>query len=74
MTKEQIILLTSGIVLFVILVLVIIFLVRKKPKRKRKNNIDQEFINQIVTFLGGKENIDNIDVVETKLKINVVNL
>ena len=74
MTKEQIILLTSGIVLFVILVLVIIFLVRKKPKRKRKNNIDQEFINQIVTFLGVKENIDNIDVVETKLKINVVNL
>lgn len=74
MTKEQIILLTSGIVLFVILVLVIIFLVRRKPKRKRKNNIDQEFIGQIVAFLGGKENIESIDVVETKLKISVVNL
>lgn len=77
MTKEEIALWTSIGILLIILLFVILFFVIKKVKgktKKKKSEINSEYIEEIVVKLGGKPNISNIDVVETKLKIAVNDL
>ncbi len=75
MTNEQLIIIISACILVVIISLgVVIALLKKKKKKVVTQNIDQEYINNIVTYLGGKDNIQDINVDQTKLKITVLNL
>lgn len=76
MTREQLIILIVVItaILFLILFGLIFFLLKKKKPKKSEIEIDQAYVESIVHHLGEKDNILEIIVDETKLKIKVKDL
>lgn len=71
-TKTLWIIIASIIVVLILIAVVVIVLVKKKSKPRIK--IDDEFINNLLGYLGGKENIDNVNVDNGRLKIAVKDL
>lgn len=61
-----------GILALVAIVLVVILIINKKPKSKIK--VDDEFINNIIEYYGGKDNIGAISVDNARLKVEVKDL
>ncbi len=71
--KDNIIWFALGLaILGIILCLISIKLVKRhKLHKKPKLKIDENYIIELISLFGGKENIDNIDVDGNKLKVNV---
>lgn len=59
---------------FLLITVLLLILKSKKKHKTPKLLIDQAYIEKLVSLIGGKENINNIDVDGNKLKVNVVNL
>jgi phosphotransferase system IIB component len=59
------------VALLVVLALVILIIKIRKP---REIIIDEEFLNFVITNYGGKENIKNVEVENSRLKITVEDL
>lgn len=62
-----------GAVLVIVAVILVILLAKRKKKPTRII-VDEEFINNLVTSLGGKENIVSVNVDNARLKIEVSDL
>ena len=61
-----------GALIVLILLVIIIKLIKKhKLHKKPKLKIDENYIIELISLFGGKENIDTIDVDGNKLKVNV---
>lgn len=57
------------------IVALIIFIIIKNNKKKPKHiKVDDEFTNNLVSLLGGKENIEEVNVDNGRLKFTVSNL
>lgn len=63
------------IIIPVLLVIsLILFLVLKNKKGSKKIKIDAEFINELVTILGGKENVLSVTNENGRIKFELNNL
>ena len=66
------ILITIIAVSVLLLILVLILLILKfKKKNKGHVKVDDEFMNELLLSLGGKENINKVDVLNGRLKIDL---
>lgn len=74
--KDNIIWFALGLsFLGIIICIISISLIRKHKKHKKpKLKIDEEYISDLISLFGGKENISSIDVDGNKLKVDVINL
>lgn len=63
----------GGVVFIALVVVLILLLVRRKPKQKHIK-VDDEFTNNLLVLLGGKENILEVAVDNGRLKFKVSNL
>jgi phosphotransferase system IIB component len=67
------ILITIIAVSVLLLILVLILLILKfKKKNKGHVKVDDEFMNELLLSLGGKENINKVDVLNGRLKIDLI--
>ncbi|MCR5231176.1 MAG: hypothetical protein K6B64_00845 [Acholeplasmatales bacterium] len=64
----------GGASLLIILVILLIFLLKKKKPKNKHIKVDDEFINNLLSLLGGKDNIKEVLVDNGRLKFAVVNL
>ena len=65
-------LIIGGCALIIILIsLVLLYLLKFKSKGIK---IDEEFMNQLITSLGGKENIKNYSVENSRVKFELIDL
>ena len=62
------------IIIAVILVLAIVTIIILKKKNKGHVKVDNEFIENIISYLGGKENISGVGVDNARLKVSVKDL
>ncbi|MBO5711435.1 MAG: PTS transporter subunit EIIB, partial [Acholeplasmatales bacterium] len=60
-----------GALVLVGIIVGLILILKKKPKRIK---VDEEFINNIFTLLGGKQNINDITVDNARLKFKINDL
>lgn len=61
-----------GILAIVAAIVIIVIVMNRKPKSKIK--VDDEFINNIIEYYGGKDNIGVISVDNARLKVEVKDL
>lgn len=64
----------GGACLLIILIFLLIFLLKKKKPKNKHIKVDDEFINNLLGLLGGKENLKEIQVDNGRLKFQVENL
>lgn len=72
MHKEWIIAIIVAAIVFIVCILLLIFMLKKKKPHRIK--LDQNFIQMLVTALGGIENIMDTDVENGRLKVTVSDL
>lgn len=74
--KDNIIWFALGLsILGIIICIISIKLVKKHKKHKKpKLKIDEDYIIDLISLFGGRENIEKIDVDGNKLKVDVINL
>ena len=70
----SVLLVVISFVVFVCLLLLVIFLITKKKKGKKEPKIDDVFMDFIILNYGGIENITNVEVENSRLKITVDDL
>ena len=58
-----------SVLALIIILLIIILKIKKKNKGHVK--VDDEFMNELLLSLGGKDNIDKVDVLNGRLKIDL---
>ena len=64
-----------GVLLLLILIIIIVKAIKKhKLHKKPKLKIDEDYIIDLISLFGGKENINSIDVDGNKLKVDVIDL
>ncbi len=63
-----------GIVILVAIIVAGIFILVCTKKGKNKIVVDEELINSMVSYLGGKENIKNYSKENARVKFEVLNL
>lgn len=61
-------------IIALVLIVAIIVIVLLKKKNKDHVKVDNQFIENIISYLGGKENITNIGVDNARLKVSVNDL
>lgn len=74
MTKEQIFILVAVSIFILIITILVAILLKKKKKKEPSLGIDSDYVAKIMDLLGGNDNVTDIDVIDTKLKISVKNL
>ena len=57
--------------LLAVILLVVILIIIIKGKKKWHVKVDEEFIQNLIVNLGGKENINNVEVEQARLKISL---
>lgn len=62
------------IILLIIIVLIVKVIKRHKLHKRPKLKIDEDYIIDLISLFGGKENISSIDVDGNKLKVDVIDL
>ncbi len=63
-----------GVALVIIAVLIVLFFVFHGKKKPQRIEVDDEFINNLLELLGTKDNINQINVDNGRLKISVNDL
>lgn len=63
-----------GVVVIAAIVLIIVFVVLKGKNKPKHIKVDDEFTNNLINLLGGKDNIEEVTVDNGRLKFQVANL
>ncbi len=63
-----------GVVVIAAIVLIIVFVVLKRNNKPKHIKVDDEFTNNLINLLGGKDNIEEVTVDNGRLKFQVANL
>jgi phosphotransferase system IIB component len=74
--KDNIIWLSITLAVVVLILLIVLIKVIKTVKKHKKPRIkiDENYVAELISLFGGKENIDTIDVDGNKLKVEAKNL
>jgi len=66
----------SIVAVIVLLAIIVLIVSSKKKKNKKKGfiNVNEEFVDKLIGFYGGIENIKDVTVDNARLKIEVVDL
>lgn len=63
-----------GVIVIGIITLVVILSLRKGKNKPKHIKVDDEFIDNLLNLLGGKDNIEDVTVDNGRLKFKVINL
>lgn len=63
-----------GVIVIGIIALIVILSVRKGKNKPKHIKVDDEFINNLLNLLGGKDNIEEVTVDNGRLKFKVTEL
>lgn len=68
--NNQVLLIVIAMVIVLLLMLALIILIVRKKKRQSSPAIDFD-IDKLIQALGGKSNIENVDAIGSRLKVNL---
>ena len=70
----SILLIICGAALAFLLVAIVVVMLIVRKRKPKEIIIDEEFLNFVITNYGGKENINNVEVENSRLKVTVNDL